>query len=229
MKKTITGVVMLLAGACITHAQGTVSFANYLGSTYIYVSYKPASGSAIQLGGAATGPAPSTSNYAAETGNGTDWTAQLWGAAGSGDTASALSPLPLQGGSAGATVTSTFASGSSGHDSTAGTWLSTAVGTVPGTTYEGSAATVQVYAWYNDGGTITSYSQAVSDGVPAGFSATANISTGGPVPPGQSGTPAVPAALPAGLGNFTVSVPEPSTVALGMMGASALFMRLRRK
>ena len=39
MKKSLTGVVVLLAGAFLAHSQGTVSFANYLVlSSYIYVS-----------------------------------------------------------------------------------------------------------------------------------------------------------------------------------------------
>jgi hypothetical protein len=217
MKRTIT-MLALLAGAYAVHAQGTVSFANYGTSTYLYVSYRPATGSPQALGGSTTGPTPTAGNYAALTGNGLDWTVALYGAAGSGDAMSTLSPLPG--------ATATFANGV--NDGTAGTWASSAVINVPGTTGAGSTATVQLYAWYNEGGLITSYAAAVAAGVPSGYSGLANVTLGGVEP---SGPPATAAALPvAQLGNFTVqAIPEPSTIALGVIGASTFLMRLRRK
>lgn len=220
MKKSITGVVALLAGAFVAHSQGTVSFGNYANlSTYIYVSL-----GSKNLGG----PAASTGIAANDTGDGNDWTVALYGNSGASDAASTLVQLDTAGGTA---VTASLANGVS--DPTAGTWLSTAVGDVPGTTGGGQAATVQVYAWYNDGGTITSYAAAQAANVPTGFSATGNISTGGPL---TGAPPAFPASLPVGtganqIGNFSVSatVPEPSTIALGVMGASAFLLRLRKK
>ncbi len=216
MKKSITGVLTLLAGACAVHAQGTVSLANYLAlSSYINVSYKA---TAAGLGGSSTGPTPTLQNFASEVGNGNNWTVALYGAAGAGDASSTLLPLG---------ISSTFANGVS--DGVAGTWYTGVSAAVPGTV-EGGQATVQLYAWYNGGGVLTTYAAALAAGVPTGESATATIASLGGTPVG-GGTPVVPASLPATLGNFTVttSVPEPSTIALGVMGASAFLMRLRRK
>jgi hypothetical protein len=217
MKKSFAGVLVLLAGASVTYGQGAVSLANYEAdiNTYIYVSYKGSTGSTTLLGGPGTGaPAPTLGNYAQEVGNGAEWTVQLYGATGSGLSASALSPLTGE--------TSTFANGlsGSGNDPALGTWLSSAIYQFPGAA-SGTVATVQLYAWYNDGGAITSYSEAVADGVPTGYSDTANVTL--------IAAPSTPAVLPDALGSFTVAVPEPNTIALGVVGASAFLMRLRRK
>jgi len=224
MKKTITGVVALLAGAFVAHSQGTVSFGNYGAlSTYIYVSL-----GSTKLGGGGT----STGVAANDTGVGGDWTVALYGAMGSGVAASGLSQLDT---AASTPVTATLETGTL-QDSTAGTWYSTAAAIIPGTTLAGQAATVQVYAWYNDNGMYTTYAAAKTAGVPTGFSSTGNVTTGGP---NTGAPPSVPGALPSGtganqIGSFTVAGgtvtgPEPSTIALGVMGASAFLMRLRKK
>jgi len=208
MKKTITGALTLLAGASAVYAQGTISMANYgVLSPYLYVSYKTA-GDYI---GGGTGPAPTPGNYASEVGNGADWTVQLYAAPGLN--ATSLSAVP------GATVT--LESGAF----TAGTWASTLIATLPGTTGGSTGtATLELYAWYNAGGTITSYAAAQADNVPTGTSAIADITgLGGGSPP------ATAPELPESLGNIIVSpTPEPGTIALGVMGASAFLMRIRR-
>jgi hypothetical protein len=211
MKKTLTGVVALLAGAFVAHSQGTVSFANYgVLSPYIYVKL-----GTTPLGGTS---GTATGNATTDVGKGNDWTVALYGNAGSGDAASTLVQLQT---STAQNVTANFATGTSA-DKTAGTWFSSLVAQVPGTTLAGQAATVQLYAWYNNGGTITSYSAASV----RGFSATGNVTTGGP---NSSGPPSTAPNMPA-LGNFTVvGTPEPSTIALGVMGASGMLLRLRRK
>jgi hypothetical protein len=224
MKKSITGVVALLAGAFVAHSQGTVSFANYLTSTYVYVSLK--SGSTVTpIGGATGGPGPTPG---ADVGNGNQWTVALYGAA----VGSPVIPLDQENGTP---VTATLAGGAAGSDVVAGTWSTTAYGVVPGTTGNGSA-TVQVYAWYNDGGTVTSYAAAQGLGYPVGFGPTGTATgLGGPNPTG--GPTLTPTSLPWGVGagqtsgnfNVTSSIPEPSTIALGVMGASAFLLRLRKK
>jgi len=228
MKRSLAGMLVLLGGAVAVHAQGTVSLANYLSlSTYIYVGFKPTTGSPVLLGGGSTGPAPTMANWASETGNGNQWTVGLYGAAGWNAAAGTLSLLPQTLGSSNMT-TATFAAGTSAGDATPGTWFTGVYGTIAGTTGNGSDVSVQLAAWYNDGGTITSLAQAKQDGVPWGVSAIANAVSGGPNPSGPASTAtALPSAL---IGNFDVAtVPEPSTIALGVMGASAFLMRLRRK
>jgi hypothetical protein len=209
MKKSLTGMLVLLAGAFAVHGQGAVAFGNYGAlNTYLYVSYK----GGTKLGGANTGGTGNATDYglAADIANGNYWSVQLYGAVGSGLASSALSPV--------AGITATLANGV--NDKTAGTWASSLNGSFASAP-NGTVATVQVYAWYNEGGTVTSYATALADGLPTGSSAPANVTLGAP--------PGTPGPLPEGLGNIVVAVPEPSTIALGVMGASAFLMRLRRK
>jgi len=221
MKKTLTGTLALLAGAFAIHAQGLISLGNYLIlSPYIHVNYL-SGGHLVALGGANSGGGGSQYSSAASEANGNLWTVQLWAATGANQPASALTL-------AGGVNSVTLANGVS--DATLSTWYSTGVATVGSGNLGGSQATVELVAWYNGTG-ITSYA-AAQGVVPSGASALANITMGGPQP---SGPTLLPAALPAGvassgyLGDITLTVPEPSTIALGVIGASAFLMRLRRK
>jgi hypothetical protein len=80
---------------------------------------------------------------------------------------------------------------------------------------------VGIAAWYNGGGTINSYSAASIRGF---VQSTSTVALAGP--------PATPNDL-AGMGltsfSLATAIPEPSTIALGVIGASAFLMRLRRK
>jgi len=179
MKKSITGAVALLAGAFVAHSQGTVSFASYLSNASVY--------SVVTLNGTPVGGTGTTTTGipASDIGNGSDWTVALYANTGSGDAANTLTQTTLDGSPApGTPVQTTFAGGYQG------TWLSSAIADVPGQpTTGGSPATVQLYAWYNDGGTINTYAAAVAAKMPAGFSATGNVaSTGGPQPSGPPAT-----------------------------------------
>src|SRR5580700_613247 len=133
MKRSSTGVLALLAGAVAVHAQGTVSFANYGTGAYLYVSYKPLTGPAQLLGGEELGPIGLPLPIGSEAAYGELWSVELYGAAGAGDPASELSPLGS---------IATFANGVT--DATPGTWASTAVLSIPGTTLAGQVATVQL-------------------------------------------------------------------------------------
>jgi len=215
MKKTLTGVVALLAGAVVAHSQGTVSFLSYGNNShgnYVYVTFN-----GTKIGGAAGTP---QSTASADVANGNDWSVALLGNVGSGDAANTLTEGTLNGTTSPAVVT--MANGN--NDGVAGTWYSSAAVNIPGTTGPGQAATIQLVAWWNDNGTYSSWTSSPD----VGYSSTANVtSTGGSAP----GSPPVTApALPiAELGNIPIATPEPSTVALGVMGASAFLLRLRRK
>lgn len=98
--------------------------------------------------------------------------------------------------------------------------------TVPAADIDGTGKTwVVIRVWANSGGTVTSYANAVSGGLPTGITAAFQV------------TPQVSAQVPAnplvgmplinGNGNLTV-VPEPSVLALGALGIAALFIRRKK-
>lgn len=84
----------------------------------------------------------------------------------------------------------------------------------------GNNAFIQLRAWEAAGG--TSYEAAQAAGKQFGSSTTLTIATGGGGSP-----PAVPAPL-TGLQSFSLqAIPEPSTLALGVLGFAALMLRRR--
>jgi hypothetical protein len=200
MKKSMTGAVALLAGAFAVHCQGLVSLANYadLGQgAYIYVSL-----GSTKLGGSST---LTTGVPEMDVGNGNDWTVALYGNTGWNDASSNLVQLETGGGQS---VMANLETDNL-EDATPGTWYSLTEAVVPGNSnINGWLATVQIRAWYNQGGQYTTYEAALSANVPVGVSALCNIYDGG----FSSGPPEVPAALPSGtgpgeLGNIILSYP----------------------
>jgi hypothetical protein len=144
--------------------------------------------------------------------SGTDWVAQLYWAPGAGAAEGSLqavgSPVPFAtGGAAGFLATSPTV-------------------TLPGAAV-GSTVTVQVRAWnVAAGATFEAASGNFALPGVVGKSALITVSgLGGPNPPG-------PDILPAnitGLRGFqVVPVPEPSVIALGLVGAGLLFLRRRK-
>jgi hypothetical protein len=221
MKKSLGGVIVLLAGACAAYSQGSVVFGNYAfgGSRtpggYMYVTLN---GTKIGVtGGAGNGPAGTTAATAGPYGD--DWSVTLYGAPTGGTLAQLIdtsTSLP---------IVANLADGTA--DGLAGTWFSGDSAAVPGDLAPGPA-TIQYYAWYNGGGTIT-LAQAMASGtpptIPWGASASASTALGGT----SAGAPLSPVVMP-NLGNVALTtVPEPSTIALGVMGASAFLLRLRKK
>jgi hypothetical protein len=112
----------------------------------------------------------------------------------------------------------------------AGSWAGVQVaipGAAPGTT-----VSLQVFAWDNNGGAYATYAAALAAGALHGFSpAFTSAALGGD--PGGGGLP-IPDPNIVGNANplnnmqsFNM-VPEPSTIALGILGAAALLLRRRR-
>jgi len=89
----------------------------------------------------------------------------------------------------------------------------------------GTPVYVELAAWSTDFG-ASSYAQAAAATGFVGYSLVSStpIDLGNP----NSGN-APPTLNGLGITDFTIAVPEPSTIALGLLGASAFVMRLRRK
>lgn len=107
--------------------------------------------------------------------------------------------------------------------SAAGAGYINPVGTVVAAQAGGALVSVQLRVWDNQGGTLTSWDDAVLV-ANSGKSAIFEITLGNP-----TAEPPTPAAALAGLQNFAlVAIPEPSTYALLALGAAALFFRRRK-
>jgi len=234
MKKTLI-LAFSVAGALGAYAQGTVNFAEAGDATILIYSPSavgngpngevvgnsaadtPAGStiySGVVLGGNTT--ATGSTGY----GNGNNYTAQLFGAAGTGVAFSALTPLTQ--------YTSTFATKGGG----AGQFLGASPSPDPGVPGTGTAATatatLSLAAWYNGGGTITSLAAAETAKVPYGWSTPFSTFSG---PLGGTGSPPNTPPDMTGLTSFSLvlptALPEPGTIALGIMGAAALLARRR--
>jgi len=231
MKKSFPILVTLLAGAVGAYAQGQIEWDDYAPKVpsdgFEITVWSPNTANptvqtfgdgpgdvpagtttypnSVPIGGSATGSGPT--GY----GNGNNYSIALYAAAGASQPSSSLTLVP------GAQTTFSTQYGGS-WDSLGGVFV-----TVPGVAY-GSVGTFQLAAWYNGGGTITlAQAEVPGSGDPWGLSQPANITLAGP--------PAVPSTLnPITSFSLQVStIPEPSTIALGVIGASAFLMRLRRK
>jgi len=183
---------------------------------------------ATPLGGGSTGSGPTA------FGNGNLWSVELYANGGSG----ALAPVS---GTVSPFFTDSAVAGNPGEWNASASVSGTSIVTFGGpngtagapTVPALSSVTVAVAAWYNGGGSITSYAAALTQSplVPAGMSSSGSVAlTGAPNPP------AVLPGGPSGIQSFSLNAggpasvtPEPSTIALGVMGASAFLMRLRRK
>jgi hypothetical protein len=148
--------------------------------------------------------------------NGKFYTVELYAAPGLNAALSALQPVTQY-------ITTIATSSANG-----GTFASVIPGTdpgIPGTS--GGSATIALVAWYNGTGATSglSLAAAVAAGDPAGYSPLDNI-----VALGTTGSPPATAPDMQGLQSFDVvaAIPEPSTIALGVIGASTLLFRRRK-
>jgi hypothetical protein len=229
MKKTLL-IALFSAAAVGAYAQGTVIFSDNAAGVIVSHIWSPQldgsaqsgnssidtpAGSTVytgqRLGGSATG-AVSPTDYS----NGNLWSVQLFAAPGNSAALGSLLPVTqyvstLRTISA---IAGTFTPVSPAND--AG---------IPNTA--GAVATLSLAAWYNAGNTITSLSAAQAAQVPWGQSPTFVLSALGE--PAGAG-PSTPAENLIGLQSFSVvsPVPEPSTIALGVMGISAFLIRRRK-
>jgi hypothetical protein len=243
MKKTLT-VISLLAGAVSGYSQGAIAFneytttlrqavynlqpAAYNNTTVTYGNYTVSetlgsSTAAIQT----KETPPGTTAYQAGTAlSGSAFSAELLvgpaGITSISGTAGGVGLLPW-GGSNG--IPASVAGFKTGANSI-GMISSSAGVTLPTETYYavGDTVSVAIAAWNNENGTITSLLAAQQGGTPWGIGNVVQA-TGGLTGPPNAAEP-----LPAGLESFSLGVttPEPSTIALGVMGVSALLFRRRK-
>jgi len=93
----------------------------------------------------------------------------------------------------------------------------------------GASGTFQVRVWDNNGGAFTSFASALAAGRLTGISGNiTSLPLGGGSPPATS--PNI-VGNPTAINNlqpFSMQVPEPSTIALGLLGAAALLLRRRK-
>jgi hypothetical protein len=233
MKKTLTAMT-LLAGAVSVYSQGSVAMSDYYpigglntATVEIFVPQNQTLGTSVTVG-ALSGheimgntantylAAPGTTVYATPTGLGTGYDVGLLGAAGN-VVSSGYSALSLAAGS----VVSSWYNTKAGNT---GVWNTANTATVAGVGANG-LATIALAAWQNTGlqGAAVTLAQAQADGYAWGVSdiVTATLTVG-------AGTPVN---LPTTLTSFSLvpgATPEPSTIALGVIGASAFLFRRRK-
>lgn len=214
----IAGVLTCAVGA---YAQGTIVLNNRVVGSVVAPIYgpegnNPASTTILQ-GNDASGFPVGTQTYTGTTSKpvGTGYTAQIWaGPLGTPDaslTAVAAGSTTFRTGAAAGFIVQPAAD--------------IAIPGVPG----GGTAAMELRAWDNRGGTITTWAQALADNtVLRGSSSLFNtLPLGDP-----NGTPPTTAPFMVGLTSFNLystAVPEPTTIALGVLGAAGLLLFRRRK
>ncbi|MBL9168219.1 MAG: PEP-CTERM sorting domain-containing protein [Verrucomicrobiales bacterium] len=139
---------------------------------------------------------------------GAGFTAELWYAMGEGAAESSLTAVP------GSQVG--FRTGS-----TAGLINGKSKLDIAGT-YGGDKVTLQLRVWNNEGGSVTTWDKAFEKGL-------SNLFTHELSGVDASGSPKLgTGSIANGLGFFVICVPEPSVVALGLLGLGSVLMARRR-
>lgn len=212
MKKTLI-VLTLGCSAAIGYSQGQLNFNNFVSGSYaapIYNVEPGATATALQGQGAANLSNPvGATVYHGSALAGTGFTAQLWAGA---NAASLAAPDAGTGTRSFSTV-----------GALAG-YVSSGVTAQYAAIAPGATATLQVRAWDNQNGTITSWQQIMANQtIPHGVSTTfaSPALTTAPTPP-----PSTPGMTSFNL--FVVPVPEPSLIGLGALGLGALLLRRRK-
>jgi len=217
-KLAILAALMALTSGAF--AQGTVIIVSRIaGSLYapVYLP-EPSDPSLVIQGNAANGLPAGTATYGGGYVVGTGFTAELWGGA------SAASLQAATGTGARASFRTSTSAGVIGTIDPATINGAATITGVPGN----SIATLQLRVWDNQGGTITSWADALAAGVAHGVSATYLSPNLGGTDPG--GGPDITPTQAVNLRSFNLqAVPEPTTLAMLGLGAAALLVIRRRK
>jgi len=191
--------------------QGTIIFNNtFSGGKAPVYDFDPLAPTTQKTGNTANGTPAGGQTYGGALLSGTGYTAEIWGNLGAGGQAdTALHGLGQ---------TTVFRTGTAAGFVVAGSVA------VPGAllgTANTFGGTFQLRVWNNAGGTRTSWDTALIRGKSPTFDIAAL---------GGTGTPATPDPNMAGLQSFNIAVvPEPSSIALGVLGLGTLLFLRRRK
>ena len=212
MKKTLL-TLLLITSAISSFAQGTITFNNRVTGSILAPVYgpDPANQTLRKSGQSSIGTPAGSQTYGGALLNGTGFSAQLWGGA-SGTPVDSLAAL---------SAVTPFRTG-------AGAGYFTAIADVQNPSVSaGSVATIQVRAWDNNSGQITTWAAALMGGRAIGASDAFQTAPLGGNPPG-GGLPITAPNL-VGLTSFNLTVvPEPGVIALGVLGLGALLLRRRK-
>jgi hypothetical protein len=200
-------------------AQGTINFNNAAGAGLVARIYdvSPEAPTTQIRGNAANGVPAGTTVYTGAPLQGTGYVAELWGIVGGGAAESSLERL----------ASSTFRTGT-GAGVLFGN-LSVMVPNTPAFANGGAAGgyigTFQLRAW-NAGlaGPAATWASVMNSPIPHGTSV---LVTSGQL--GGTGNPPVTTPNLVGLTSFNLTVPEPSAIALGVLGLGTLMFLRRRK
>jgi hypothetical protein len=229
MKKILIG-GLVLASAVASFGQGQVLFNNRVVNTpslpgpnaNVYApvyDVEPGNPTLSQTGQSSIGDPMGATAYGGARLSGTGFTAQLWGGPGG-----IVDPAQLMLCTAGAgNASTTFRTGANTVGSIVALADAASIPNAPAG--GGSRASLQLRAWNNMGGAVTSWAMVMAD--------PANIPHGSsPIftPPFDLGGGSVTPPNLIGLQSFNLFVvPEPSLIALGALGLGALLLRRLRK
>jgi len=217
MKKlTLTTIALLVAISAFP--QGQITLNNREAGVLVAPVYGVIPGAELEqrTGNTSTGLPQGSQNYGgAPLLGGSGFTFALWGGASDSSLQQAL-----------ATTGGNTTSFRTGATPTGFTLAGSPVVQIPGVP-AGQTARLQVRVWDNMGGTITSWDAALAARVATGTSAIFTSRTlGGTAPDGSIFIP--PTAL-FGMESFNLVVPEPSTIALGILGGLGTLVLIRRR
>jgi hypothetical protein len=222
MKKVLLFTASLVV-AVSAFAQGTVQFNNAVAAAQLQFrvyDFDPANPLLAKHGNTSAQLPAGSQTYGGALLAGTGFTVELWGVAGGGAAVDTLQRL------AGTTFRTGSAAGVFNTAALPGATSLVPVPNAPQGTPTATVGTFQVRAWNNLGGTVTSWAAVLGNpGVARGLS---EVITSAPL--GGTGQPAATDPVLAGMTSFNIApIPEPSAIALGVLGLGTLMFLRRRK